>query len=74
MIKSLKKPRIAFLVTLFLMLQMARAMPTPEQIAEFKANYTLQLNEWLDTKPDQTADCLDALIKQLDQCRHSPYD
>lgn len=49
-------------------------MPSPEQIAAFKADYKVQLDTWLDTKTNQTASCLEALIEQLDQCRHSPYN
>ena len=53
MLRSLirsSKLHTAFLVTLLLMLQMASAMPTPEQIAQFKADYKVQLDQWLDTK------------------------
>ena len=53
MLRSLirsSKLHTAFLVTLLVMLQMASAMPTPEQIAQFKADYKVQLDQWLDTK------------------------
>ena len=74
LIRSSKLLHLAFLVTLLLTLQMASAMPTPEQIAQFKADYKVQLDQWLDTKTNQTANCLESLIVQLDKCRHSPYD
>ena len=53
MLRSLirsSKLHLAFLVTLLLTLQMASAMPSPEQIAEFKAEYKVQLDQWLSTK------------------------
>jgi len=39
-----------------------QAMPSPDQIAQFKADYKLKLDAWLATKATGTAACIEDLI------------
>ena len=58
-----KSKMLCIILLVSTLMQTVVAMPSPEEIAAFKANYTATLDTWLATKTNETADCFGALIK-----------
>jgi hypothetical protein len=48
----------------------ALAVPTPDQIAEFKALYKSRLENYLAPMQNDTQQCVKDLIVQIDNCRN----
>ena len=72
-IKALKLSRAYLLFTALLLLSVALAKPSPQQLKDFQATYQSKLNGWVEDKPEQAKECLTELAAYSWSCKHDPY-